>query len=156
MSKKTRKLVGEGESHWPQIRWKQSFSTRQLLDYEVKAENMPQLEELVEQLVRTKHNLGSPEWINALDGRIRELIRGPDASDIIAQHATVPLDFCHNVSFKALLGNPQSIEKKLQPNACLDERNFKDGKVHCRQQKGALTALDLYVFLRKPVGFPTS
>lgn len=102
-----------------------------------------------------EHEDGSLAWLIELENAIREFMRGNE-SDICTPEADIVLAFCSGSSFERFFQKRRTADNVLQQVALLDERNFRDGGVQARAQKGPLTALELYEQLKKPVSHAVS
>lgn len=127
--------------------WSPEFSKRRELHCE--AENQILLETIAE--VGSEHRVGSRSRLVELEDSIKRFMQGHHGSDIVTPEADIVLAFCYDSSFERLLEEPETVNRSLQQNAWLDDRNFRDGGVQARAQKGPLTALELYTELKKPV-----
>ncbi|KIY03479.1 uncharacterized protein Z520_00170 [Fonsecaea multimorphosa CBS 102226] len=147
MTKRPSLVTVQAHSSLLNIRWDPEFSTRRELSYE--SENESYLRSIADW--ESENPVGSTGWLEDLDNAVRGFMRGPDQSDACTPEADIVLAFCHNSTFKQLLGQTEAIHSLSPRNAWLDERNFREGRVQARTQRGALTARQLYDALNAPV-----
>jgi hypothetical protein len=144
-------VIPQARGSFLRICWNLVFSEPQYI--ESQTENKSLLEIIAG--AECEDEVGSLAWLNELENAIREFMRGNE-SDICTPEADIVLAFCSASSFEKFFQRRGTADKALQQVALLDERNFREGGVQARAQKGPLTALELYEQLKKPVSHAVS